>query len=89
MKKCKKHPKYKAIRRPRVPCEQCAEMYQKSKSLWYFIFVKDKPKVGKNLRVRGIEFCDIVLDYFPTIVIGCDGKATKGYAVATKSGELI
>lgn len=24
---CKKHPKYKAIRKPRVDCEPCWEMY--------------------------------------------------------------
>ncbi len=25
--KCKKHPKYKAILKPRVPCEDCWVMY--------------------------------------------------------------
>ena len=26
--KCKKHPKYKAVRKPRVECERCWEMYE-------------------------------------------------------------
>ena len=28
--RCKKHPKYKAVHKPRVECERCLEMYEEN-----------------------------------------------------------
>lgn len=30
--KCKKHPKYKAIRKPRVNCKECIKIYEKTEN---------------------------------------------------------
>ena len=40
MKKCKKHPYYKALRKPRSGCAECNEIYL------------DKQKLIKDLRER-------------------------------------
>lgn len=83
MNKCKKHPKYKAIRRPCVCCTKCAKMYEeKRKDLDWHIFGEEKPIIGTDLKIGNETMKGYtILDYYPTEMFdGKDEKIVRGYA---------
>lgn len=46
--KCEKHPRYKAIRQPRVDCDDCWEIYGQGK----FFFTLDSPDIKERENLR-------------------------------------
>jgi hypothetical protein len=57
---CAKHPKYKAVVRPRVPCKDCWVMYQETVAKAYKAALND---IQKSCKHANMVECDYIVRY--------------------------
>ena len=71
--KCKKHPKYQAIRKPRVKCKQCDKIYEAK----HAAPIKKQPKEKAKPKIKSIKRTPVNYKHMTMTDFIAQGGVTK------------